>query len=180
MPVPCREKSVRGYSTSTMLVSSARALGFIAATLSLSTLLVSFCRVQFSVVSSDTPPGGHLRRVASVGCSVRVNTFRRNDLLDRFVKHYERCGAAREIVVVWSDAELAPPEWLVLWGVAWEHCPLPGEHHSAVFSPPPTGRTAERTRRSRWQRAAQHEVKTMLYNEWADIGMLPITYHRSQ
>jgi len=113
MPVPCREKSVRGYSTSIMLVSSARALGFIAATLSLSTLLVSFCRVQFSVVSSDTP-GGHLRRVASVGCSVRVNTFRRNDLLDRFVKHYERCGAAREIVVVWSDAELAPPEWLVL------------------------------------------------------------------
>ena len=78
------------------------------------------------------------------------------------------------------DFGVAPPEWLVLWGVAWEHCALPDENHSTVFSPPPTGRTAERTRRGRWQRAAQHEVKTMLYNEWADIGTLPITYHRSQ
>ncbi len=78
------------------------------------------------------------------------------------------------------DFGVAPPEWLVLWGVEWEHSPLPQESHTTVFSSPPTGRTAERTRKGRWQRAAQHEVKTMLYNEWAEIGTLPVTYHRSQ
>ena len=74
----------------------------------------------------------------------------------------------------------APPEWLVLWGVAWERAPLPEESHSTVFSAPPTGRTAERTRNGRWRQAAQHELKSMLYNEWAEIGTLPVVYHRSQ
>ena len=78
------------------------------------------------------------------------------------------------------DFGVAPPEWLILWGVAWERSPLPPEHHKMRFTPPPTGRTAERTRKGRWQRAAQHEVKVMLYNEWAEIGTLPIVYHRSQ
>lgn len=78
------------------------------------------------------------------------------------------------------DFGVAPPHWLVLWGVAWEHAPLPEQTHQAVFSPPPTGRTAERTRKGRWQRAAQHELKSMLYNEWAELGTLPVVYHRSQ
>ena len=78
------------------------------------------------------------------------------------------------------DFGVAPPQWLVLWGVAWDHAPLPEETHRAVFSPPPTGRTAERTRKGRWQQAAQHELKSMLYNEWAELGTLPVVYHRSQ
>ena len=78
------------------------------------------------------------------------------------------------------DFGVAPPEWLVLWGVAWERAPLPEESHTTVFSAPPTGRTAERTRNGRWRQAAQHELKSMLYNEWAEIGTLPVVYHRSQ
>ena len=78
------------------------------------------------------------------------------------------------------DFGVAPPEWLVLWGVAWERAPLPDESHTTVFSAPPTGRTAERTRNGRWRQAAQHELKSMLYNEWAEIGTLPVVYHRSQ
>ena len=78
------------------------------------------------------------------------------------------------------DFGVAPPEWLVLWGVAWERAPLPEESHRTVFSAPPTGRTAERTRNGRWRQAAQHELKSMLYNEWAEIGTLPVVYHRSQ
>jgi tRNA pseudouridine38-40 synthase len=77
------------------------------------------------------------------------------------------------------DFGVAPPEWLVLWGVAWEGAPLPPSTHSTSFSPPPVGRTAERTRKARWQRAAQHELKSMLHNEWATIGILPITRHRT-
>ena len=77
------------------------------------------------------------------------------------------------------DFGVSPPEWLVLWGVSWEEFPLPESTHITSLSPPPTGRTAERTRRSRWQQAAQHEMKTMLYNEWATIGMLPLSYHNS-
>jgi tRNA pseudouridine38-40 synthase len=78
------------------------------------------------------------------------------------------------------DFGVAPPQWLVLWGVAWEGTPVPESSHSVLFTAPPTGRTAERTRKGRWQLAAQHELKAMLYNEWASIGTLPITRHRSQ
>jgi len=88
--------------------------------------------------------------------------------------------AAIEQPMVPVDFGVAPPEWLVLWGVAWERAPLPVESHSTVFSAPPTGRTAERTRNGRWRQAAQHELKSMLYNEWAEIGTLPVVYHRSQ
>lgn len=75
------------------------------------------------------------------------------------------------------DFGVAPPEWLILWGVAWEDHPIPISDHAHSFTPPPTGRTAERTRKGRWQQAAQHELKTMLYNEWATIGTLPVVEH---
>lgn len=78
-----------------------------------------------------------------------------------------------------ADFGVAPPEWLVLWGVSWEHARLPESTQVISFVPPPTGRTAERTRKGRWQQAAQHELKTMLYNEWADIGVLPVSYHNA-
>jgi tRNA pseudouridine38-40 synthase len=77
------------------------------------------------------------------------------------------------------DFGVAPPEWLVLWGVAWENAPIPPSSHATSFSPPPVGRTAERTRKGRWQRAAQHELKSMLHNEWATIGVLPVAHHRN-
>jgi tRNA pseudouridine38-40 synthase len=77
------------------------------------------------------------------------------------------------------DFGVAPPEWLVLWGVAWEGMPVPDSSHRVVLTPPPTGRSAERTRKGRWQQAAQHELKTMLYNEWATLGMLPDVRHVS-
>ena len=78
------------------------------------------------------------------------------------------------------DFGVAPPQWLVLWGVAWEGRPIPTSEHDAALTAPPIGRTAERTRKGRWQQAAQHEIKAMLYNEWATIGTLPISHHRSQ
>jgi len=33
--------------------------------------------------------------------------------------------------------------------------------------------------RKRWRLAAEHEMKSLLYNEWAAIGELPITHHRN-
>lgn len=47
-----------------------------------------------------------------VQCSVRVNTFRRNDLLFNFVNHYSECPCVRDIAVVWSDLDNQPPRWL--------------------------------------------------------------------
>ena len=78
------------------------------------------------------------------------------------------------------DFGVAPARWLVLWGVAWDRAPLPETTDEIGFSAPPTGRTAERTRKGRWQRAAQHEIKAMLYREWAELGTLPVVRHRSQ
>lgn len=93
----------------------------------------------------------------------------------------EEVKAAIEQPLTAVDFGVAPPEWLVLWGVAWEMAPIPPACHQMQLTAPPTGRTAERTRRGRWQLAAQYELKTMLYNEWADIGTLPLSYHdRSQ
>ena len=44
--------------------------------------------------------------------TIRVNTFRRLDLLETFLDHYDRCRVVRQIQVVWSDPETpAPTEW---------------------------------------------------------------------
>lgn len=53
-----------------------------------------------------------LTAASSVEVSVRVNTFRRNDLLSKFLAHYGACRCVREIVVVWSDQLNEPPSWL--------------------------------------------------------------------
>jgi hypothetical protein len=43
----------------------------------------------------------------------RVNTFRRPDLLKKFLKHYNECKVVNQIQVIWSDQEnKAPIEWL--------------------------------------------------------------------
>jgi cell division protein FtsI/penicillin-binding protein 2 len=45
--------------------------------------------------------------------TIRVNTFRRLDLLEMFLDHYEQCSSVQQIQVVWSDQEnKAPLEWL--------------------------------------------------------------------
>jgi len=43
--------------------------------------------------------------------TVRMNTFRRNDLLEQALKHWRSCGteAVAEITVIWSDTEREPP-----------------------------------------------------------------------
>ena len=110
-----------------------------------------------------------VRRVANALFRLAVGELQESDI-----------KAAIEHPLVPVDFGVAPPEWLVLWGVAWERAPLPDESHTTAFSSPPTGRTAERTRTGRWRKAAQHELKSMLYNEWAEIGTLPVVYHRSQ
>lgn len=78
-----------------------------------------------------------------------------------------------------ADFGVAPPDWLVLWGVHWEHLPLDS---TAVdiqcFSAPPVGPAVERTMRKRWREAAKHEMKSLLHKEWARLGELPIVKHR--
>ena len=76
------------------------------------------------------------------------------------------------------DFGVAPPEWLILWGVNWQQLPLPESNTEPYFTSVPEGRVAERTMRKRWRLAAEHEMKSLLYNEWAAIGELPITHHR--
>jgi len=77
------------------------------------------------------------------------------------------------------DFGVAPPEWLILWGVSWQQLPLPDSTTEPYFTSVPEGRVAERTMRKRWRLAAEHEMKSLLYNEWAAIGELPITHHRN-
>lgn len=46
--------------------------------------------------------------------TVRVNTFRRNDMLKIFLDHYTKCPIISRIQVVWSDQVNSPPlDWLV-------------------------------------------------------------------
>ena len=77
------------------------------------------------------------------------------------------------------DFGVAPPEWLILWGVSWQQLPLPDSTTEPHFTSVPEGRVAERTMRKRWRLAAEHEMKSLLYNEWAAIGELPITHHHN-
>lgn len=49
---------------------------------------------------------------SQVATVIRVNTFRRNDLLKRFIDHYSMCKCVAEITVVWSDLDSKPPNWL--------------------------------------------------------------------
>ncbi len=77
------------------------------------------------------------------------------------------------------DFGVAPPDWLILWGVEWEDSPIPeSEALNCKFSPAPIpSREAERTMRKRWRQAARMEMKSLLYLEWMQIGQLPIAFH---
>ena len=70
-------------------------------------------------------------------------------------------------------------DWLILWGVHWPSMPLDTETvEIQCFSKPPEGPAVERTMRKRWREAARHEQKSILHNEWARLGELPIVRHR--
>jgi len=76
------------------------------------------------------------------------------------------------------DFGVAPPDWLILWGVSWEKFPIPSEEKSDfTFTEIPKDLALERTMRSRWEDGARLEMKSMLYHEWAYLGRLPIVKH---
>ena len=79
------------------------------------------------------------------------------------------------------DFGVAPPDWLILWGVDWDLMPLPNssDEQSRILTPPPTGPAVERTMRKRWRQGARHELKNLLYQEWAELGELPVVKHRT-
>ena len=77
------------------------------------------------------------------------------------------------------DFGVAPPDWLILWGVCWDGFEIPPSSTSPRFPPPPSGPNSERTKKSRWQNARQHDLKSMLYDEWATIGEFEYHPHRS-
>ena len=78
-----------------------------------------------------------------------------------------------------ADFGVAPPDWLMLWGVHWEQIPLDDAPVDIqCFSAPPTGPGVERTMRKRWREAARYEMKSLLHNEWARLGEFPIVKHR--
>ncbi len=79
------------------------------------------------------------------------------------------------------DFGVAPPEWLILWGVEWNDAPIPkADESNCRFSAPPLpSREVERTMRKRWRQGARMEMKTLLHFEWMQLGQLPVAYHNS-
>ena len=50
--------------------------------------------------------------------TVRVNTFRRLDLLEFFLDYYKDCNVIKQIQVVWSDQQNKPPmEWITKYSI---------------------------------------------------------------
>jgi len=79
------------------------------------------------------------------------------------------------------DFGVAPPDWLILWGVEWEDAKIPDTNSANCrFSPPPIpSRKAERTMRKRWRQGARMEMKTLLQLEWMELGELPVAFHNT-
>tara|TARA_B100000459_G_scaffold147194_1_gene115683 strand:+ start:1237 stop:2151 length:915 start_codon:yes stop_codon:yes gene_type:complete len=78
------------------------------------------------------------------------------------------------------DFGVAPPDWLVLWGVSWERFQLPiEENNNFTFTEVPNDKAMERTMRNRWEHGARLEMKSMLYHEWSYLGRLPIVKHKN-
>jgi Glycosyl transferase family 64 domain len=52
-------------------------------------------------------------RSSSKQLTIRVNTFRRPDLLRIFLDNYSKCECVKQIQIVWSDPEtIAPYNWV--------------------------------------------------------------------
>jgi len=73
---------------------------------------VVFCgAIIFNILfSSETPtiPVSQPLKL-SQQYSIVVNTFRRVDMLERFIKHYSQCARIESIHVVWGDISISPP-----------------------------------------------------------------------
>ncbi|MDA0842375.1 MAG: hypothetical protein O3B67_00230 [archaeon] len=76
-----------------------------------------------------------------------------------------------------EDFGVAPPEWLILWGIAWEGFDIPPESTHTDIVRAPSGKSVERTRKKRWQQGRQHQIKMMLYDEWATLGKFEYVAH---
>ena len=61
--------------------------------------------------------------------TIRVNTFRRNDMLKGFLQHFSTCPNVESIQVVWSDQENPPPP-LSFFDLP---SPIDAEHTSKIF-----------------------------------------------
>lgn len=67
-------------------------------------------RVDF--LPTTSPTGGPFGSTYTI----RVNTFRRNDMLKRFLGHFARCPNVQAIQVIWSDQGYDPPS-LMDWAI---------------------------------------------------------------
>ncbi len=47
------------------------------------------------------------------GLTIRVNTYRRLDLLENFVEYYAKCDVVSQVQIVWSDQKDKPPKELL-------------------------------------------------------------------
>ena len=72
--------------------------------LSFQTLLVFAC-ISFTHVTRLS----FLTHSLTPACTHRVNTFRRNDILKAFLRHFTTCPNVHAIQVVWSDQSNRPP-----------------------------------------------------------------------
>lgn len=79
-------------------------------------LLLGVAKLTITIAAPSAPSA----EVASQGgpgkYSIVVNTFRRNDLLQRFLKHYITCRRVHTIYVVWSDQKNEAPDMVELVG----------------------------------------------------------------
>ncbi len=75
------------------------------------------------------------------------------------------------------DFGVAPPEWLILWGVSWDEFSIPPSTFPETIEAPPVGRDVERTRKKRWQQARQYELKMLLFDEWSTLGKFDYKPH---
>mmetsp|Transcript_32818 Transcript_32818/g.103910 ORF Transcript_32818/g.103910 Transcript_32818/m.103910 type:complete len:255 (-) Transcript_32818:404-1168(-) len=53
---------------------------------------------------------GYAGAAGPLAFTLRINTFRRDDLLRGALEHYSRCANVEEITVVWSDQARSPPD----------------------------------------------------------------------
>ncbi len=77
-------------------------------TIKLLTILTFFCicyTLFWSKYNVNLPDNFTQKREYTI----RVNTFRRLDLLEKFLDHYQTCPDAKYITIVWSDQLNSPP-----------------------------------------------------------------------
>ena len=101
-------------------------------------------------------------------------------LVARRIEKLNEVKQAIENPDIEADFGVAPADWLILWGVDWDEMKLPQSNNEIhCFTAPPSGPAVERTMRKRWRDGARHEMKSLLYHQWAELGELPIVKHNT-